>query len=427
MKLLFITPGSGDNFYCENCMRDRALVDALAHAGADVTFMPLYLPVDLSANSSSVGRGPLFFGGINVWLEQKIPFYNHLPACITKLFNSRWMLAQAAKRAGMTDPSTLGDMTLSMLQGLHGKQKRDLDQLIDWLKLPEHRPDIVCISNALLSGIAPAISQQLNIPVVSFLQDEDGFLDSLGKYAEPSWRQLRDNCSSIAGFIAVSQFYADFMTDRLALAPGRITACYSGVNFDDYTSITPKTKPPLTIGYLSRICPAKGFDRLVQSYLRLRKLPDFADLRLIVSGGSIGDDKFIAKQKQILANAGTLSSVTFTDDFVELADRLQFFASIDLLCVPERDLVAHGRYFIEACAANVPVLVPDLGVFPELTARVCPDFTFQANSDQDLDNKLTYLLTKYPKNSNLATKARPHFDITTNAQQIHSHLKTLIS
>ena len=42
MRIVQLTPGSGDNFYCENCLRDLTLVRAMQRggprndAGADV-------------------------------------------------------------------------------------------------------------------------------------------------------------------------------------------------------------------------------------------------------------------------------------------------------------------------------------------------------------------------------------------------------
>ena len=32
MRILFLTPGSGDQFYCENCLRDKAVLTALRRA-----------------------------------------------------------------------------------------------------------------------------------------------------------------------------------------------------------------------------------------------------------------------------------------------------------------------------------------------------------------------------------------------------------
>jgi hypothetical protein len=42
MRIVQICPGSGDAFYCENCLRDAALVRALRTLGHDVVMVPLY-------------------------------------------------------------------------------------------------------------------------------------------------------------------------------------------------------------------------------------------------------------------------------------------------------------------------------------------------------------------------------------------------
>ena len=69
MNLVQITPGAG-GMYCGNCFRDNALVAALRRRGHDVLMVPLYLPMTLDEENQSAGT-PTFFGGINVYLEQK--------------------------------------------------------------------------------------------------------------------------------------------------------------------------------------------------------------------------------------------------------------------------------------------------------------------------------------------------------------------
>ncbi|MCK5114935.1 MAG: hypothetical protein KAR11_09265 [Phycisphaerae bacterium] len=48
MKIIQLTPGSGDNFYCENCLRDNFIVKALRQLGHDAVLVPLYLPPQLT-------------------------------------------------------------------------------------------------------------------------------------------------------------------------------------------------------------------------------------------------------------------------------------------------------------------------------------------------------------------------------------------
>ena len=48
MNVLYILPGSGGSFYCQNCLRDAALAGALQGAGHQVTLLPLYLPATVA-------------------------------------------------------------------------------------------------------------------------------------------------------------------------------------------------------------------------------------------------------------------------------------------------------------------------------------------------------------------------------------------
>ncbi|HWH70733.1 MAG TPA: hypothetical protein VNT26_15190, partial [Candidatus Sulfotelmatobacter sp.] len=77
MKVLQITPGAGA-MYCGNCLRDNALVAALRQMGHQVLLVPLYLPLTLDEADQSAGT-PLFFSGINVYLEQHFPLFRRAP------------------------------------------------------------------------------------------------------------------------------------------------------------------------------------------------------------------------------------------------------------------------------------------------------------------------------------------------------------
>ena len=61
MKIIQIIPGSGDNFYCENCLRDMEMVHALRRLGHDVMVVPLYLPGRLT-ETQPMNDGELFYG-----------------------------------------------------------------------------------------------------------------------------------------------------------------------------------------------------------------------------------------------------------------------------------------------------------------------------------------------------------------------------
>src|SRR2546426_3294152 len=167
MNIVQITPGAG-GMYCGNCFRDNTLVAALRKMGHSTLMVPLYLPMTLEEDDQSAGT-PIFFSGINVYLEQKSAFFRHAPEWLRHLLESPRLLNWAAGKAAKTRPEDVGDLTISMLRGEEGNQTRELNELIGWLKQHPH-PDVICLSNALLAGMVRALKQELRSPVVCMLQ-----------------------------------------------------------------------------------------------------------------------------------------------------------------------------------------------------------------------------------------------------------------
>jgi len=364
MKIVQISPGSGDNFYCENCLRDAALVRAMRRRDHDVLMVPLYLPLQAD-KTDPVSNAPIFFGGVNVFLQQKFALFRRTPRWVDKLFDSRKLLDWAARKAGMTNARDLGETTISMLEGEHGRQVKELDRLVDWLVDTEHDPGVVCLSNILLGGLARRIRDRLSVPVICLLQDEDGFLDGLtSPYAERAWEVVRRRARDIDGFIAVSTYFARTMQKRLDVEDERMHVVHMGIDLNKYAPSP--TRPPVpTIGFLSRMCPERGLETLVDAFMVLKRRGDLQSTRLRISGGrSAADEPFIQRLQDKLNAAGVRDDVDFLDSFDQDA-RLAFLRSLSVLSVPERDPVAYGLYVLESLAMGVPVVEPAIGCFPE--------------------------------------------------------------
>ena len=204
MRIVQITPSAGDSFYCENCLRDAALAKAVLKLGHDVLMIPLYLPLSVE-QTGSAGIAPIFFGGLNVYLQQKSAFFRKTPRWLDRLLDSPGLLRWIGRKAGMTSARDLGQTTISMLRGEQGRQIKELDRLVDWLDTQENRPDIICLSNILLAGLAGPIKKRLGVPVVCLLQDEDGFLDGLASpYSQQAWQVLVERAGDMDSFVAVS-------------------------------------------------------------------------------------------------------------------------------------------------------------------------------------------------------------------------------
>src|SRR5689334_10247941 len=149
MRITYITAGAA-GMYCGSCMHDNTLVAALIARGHDALLVPTYTPI--RTDEADVSTSRIFFGGINVYLQQKVPLFRHTPWLFDRLLNARWLLNWVSRYAGMTRAEELGDLTLSMLKGEHGYQKKEIAKLLYWLK-HDIRPDLINLTNVLLSGM----------------------------------------------------------------------------------------------------------------------------------------------------------------------------------------------------------------------------------------------------------------------------------
>ena len=366
MKIIQLTPGSGDNFYCENCLRDNLLVQALRRQGQEAIIVPMYLPPKLEETGKG-NTAPVFFGGINVYLEQKFKFFRQNRGWLDRWLNSRRLLNRAARMAGMTDSEELAETTLSMLRGEEGRQSKELDKLIDWLG-SEERPDVVCLSNALLMGVARRIRQEVKAPVVCLLQDEDEFLEDLPEPLQGQCRrEMIERGKEIDRFVAVSHYYQQKMQAYLELDQHQITCIYNGLSVDEYQpSATPPPTP--TIGFLARMYPKKGLDLLAEAFVKLKQNDKLSAARLRLAGGRLSCDKsYVEGIRNKLEAAGVIEDVEFLPGF-EREERLAFLRSLSVLSVPSRRGESCGFNTLEAMACGVPVVQPATGVFPEMLA-----------------------------------------------------------
>src|SRR3954463_3523928 len=146
MRILSITAGAA-GMYCGSCLRDNALAAELIAEGHDVILLPLYTPT--LTDETNVSANKVFFGGISVYLEQKMPLFRKLPPFLDRLWDSAYALRAASKSSIPTSPQMLGELTVSMLRGEHGNQRKEFDKLIEWLR-HEPPPDVVNLPNSLL-------------------------------------------------------------------------------------------------------------------------------------------------------------------------------------------------------------------------------------------------------------------------------------
>jgi glycosyltransferase involved in cell wall biosynthesis len=365
MKIAYLLPGSGGSFYCGNCTRDKFLTQSLKRAGNDILMIPMYLPLtidDCEADS------PIFYGAVNIYLEQISPIFKFLPQWAKKLLDSDKILRFAAKQSGSTSASGNEAMTISMLRGEHGKQAHDLDILINWLKEHE-KPDVVHLSNALLSGLAAKLKKELGCKVICTLQDEDEWVDEMREpFCTETWKIISENAEHIDSFIAVSQYYANLMHTKLTIPTEKIKVVYNSLG-DDLIRRNQHSTDFHTIGYMSKINSHFGADILFEAFAEIKKESQFKELKLKYTGGYTDDYKKIISEINRKAKLQNIENdIEFFEDLSNDGKK-NFLDSISLFCVPSRRKEAFGMHILEALAAEVPVVMPEIGAYPELIEK----------------------------------------------------------
>ncbi len=368
MNIIQLTPGAGGMF-CGNCFHDNTLVAALREQGHDATMLPLYLPIHVDEADQSAGN-PIFFGGVNVYLEQKSALFRHTPRLLHRLLNSRRLLEWAAGRTASTRADEVGEILLSMLRGELGKQNREISELINWLRR-HARPDVICLSNALLLGMVRRLRTELSVPVVCLLQGEEPYLDSLPPaHRAAAWQLLAERATDVDAWIAPSRWAADRMTTRLGLNPERVQVVPNGISLDGYEELGPQSvahgKAAPVLGYFTRMCKDKGLDTLVEAYILIKNRDRVSRLKLHIGGGcGPGDEAFVKSLRKRLAAAGFIGEVVFSPN-LNRPEKIAFLKSLSVFSVPALYGESFGLYLIEALAAGVPLVQPRTAAFPEI-------------------------------------------------------------
>jgi len=367
MKIAHITAGAG-HMYCGSCLRDNTLAMALRAAGHDVQLIPTYTPT--RTDEANLSQDRVFLGGINVFLQQHLALFRRTPWVLDRLLDSPALLRLATRWGVSVDPAQLGAMTVSMLHGPDGFQRKEIEKLVRYLA-DEMQPEIVTLPNSLLIGLAPAIKAGLRgVPVCCTFQGEELFLDSLGEpYRAKALDLIREHAALIDAFIAVSQFGAGQMAGYLGLARSRIQVVPLGINLDGHAKRAGADPDPFTIGYLGRIAPEKGLHILCEAYRRLVSRRALLPPSRVWAAGYLGPEHraYLAGIEQQMRDWGLSAQFRYHGELDRPA-KLAYLRELSVLSVPGDYEDPKGLFLLEAMASGVPLVQPRRGAATEIVA-----------------------------------------------------------
>lgn len=397
MRIAYVAAGAAD-MICGTCLHDNALAGALLRQGHEVSLIPTYTPLKTDGEDVSIDR--VFFGALNVYLQQKVGAFRHTPAAFDRLLDSPGLIRRVAKLGASTDPTELGDLTWSMLKGEEGYQAKELDRLVAWLR-DDFRPGIVHLTNSMFVGFARSLKRELGVPVVCSLQGEDLFL---GQLREP-WKTrtlevLRERARDVDAFLSHSAWYADVMAGLMQVDLGRLHVVPLGISLDGFEG-GEEPRPadaPVTLGYLARVCPEKGLHLLVEAFRILEADPAFhGRLRLRVAGWLGARDRGYFE--------GLGGGFEYEGE-LDREGKSRFLRSLDILSVPTTYQEPKGLFVLEALAHGVPVVQPRHGAFPEMLAATGGGLLVEPGSAADLARGLARLIADPGLRAELGRRGR---------------------
>ena len=381
MRILSFTGGAGE-MYCGSCLRDNALASALIARGHDVVLTPVYTPT--RTDERNVSRNHVAFGGISVFLEQHSSIFRHTPRLLDRLWDADWVIKMASKRQIKVDPQSLGEMTVSMLRGEQGFQKKEIVKLLDWLTT-ERAFDVVNLPYTLLIGLAEPLRRALGAPICCTLQGEDLFLDGLGEpYRQQSMDLIRAASGHVDAFLPVSRYYYDFMPGYLGIPAAKMRLVPLGINLEGFTPRPPRQDAPFTIGYFARVAPEKGLHVLADAYRRLRARPGMDQARVVAAGYLAPEHRgYLDRIMADLKTWGLADRFVYRGE-VNRAEKIEFLRSLDVLSVPATYEEPKGIFLLEAMACGVPVVQPRRGAFPEVVEKTGGGIIVDADNPEAL-------------------------------------------
>ena len=374
-------------------------------------------------------------------------------------------------RLSSTDASGLGPITIDLLNGTHGPQRTEIEELIRFL-CDDLKPDVILFSNALLSGVVPELRRRFSGRLCCLLQGDDVFLEGL---PEP-WRSqalalITRNAAHFDGLLTHSQYYADFMQSYLALPADRFRiipltiedsplpittreTLGNGVDLmpspDQPEGASPRFSPrvrslepgasalrlmkstpsettgadsALTVGYFARICPEKGAFRFLDAAERI--LPLRPEMRMIM-GGYLPEQHRRRFELRVKAIQSTHPDrLTWAGSPADRDEKFRLIQSFDWLCVPGEYREPKGLYVLEAALLGVPSLIPAHGAFPERISALGSGILFDPDKPDALQSILSDLQSPTIHRTHLREKCLNLHGLEQTGRQVLEVLQEL--
>ena len=170
-------------------------------------------------------------------------------------------------------------------------------------------------------------------------------------------------------FIAVSDYYAGFMSRYLGIPERKMHVVPIGINLKGHDTSFRFHTNCFTVGYFARIVPEKGLHVLCEAYHKLRRETDFSGATLEAAGYLAPEHRGYLQGIEQQMKKWDLGDEFRYRGVLDRVHKIDFLRSLSVLSVPGPYAEQKGIYALEAMANAVPVVQPRHGVFPEMMEK----------------------------------------------------------
>ena len=188
-------------------------------------------------------------------------------------------------------------------------------------------------------------------------------------------------------YIAVSNFTAKKLKEKIRISPEKIAVIYNGINLDLFrsTKVNEKYSNP-TIITVCRLVPYKHVDNLIKVTKKLKT--DFPDIKLKIIGKGPEEEKLknLANKLHISENIDFLGKIKEQEKFIRELKKSHVFS------LPS-SVEGFGFVVIEAMACGLPYVVSDIPPFREITKNGTGGYLVNSSDVEELSKKIKEALT----------------------------------
>lgn len=359
MRILYLVGGE-NAFWGGATVRDAAFMRGLAAGDHEVLGVSVFGPAPVDGED---GVSPFFPLGQGR-LKTMFPRLTRVPSTLAGFLKKPRPVTNLTAFAVDGYVDRAGPEVVNLLAGRDKQLRRDFARLLEYLRAKEFRPDVVILSNIMLSGLAEPLKGALGCRLVCLTQGSDRIIENLyDPYRSDARKLARKNARLMSMVVTTSRYFAIRTTEFLALPPNRVRVVYPGIDVERLRNPHPRVRDPFVIGFLSPISNRTGLDILVDALDSLVKNTQIRPQLWIA--GPVEDERYWHRILRRL-DAAHLKGSHRVFGPLTLKQRREFFPKLSVFAVACREPESKGVIILEAMAMGVPVVGPSCGIIPEI-------------------------------------------------------------